>query len=113
MLCELPSRFAVPFRSVAPVARTPPLPWLGHCPDALRDARSFEQMRPPNWAHAATVPWRDRVAIDGLPDFTIEGVESPALRGWSGLLNPNVDLLLKGHIQILARRDAIGKIVAS
>ena len=55
---------------------------------------------------------RNRVAVDGLPDVTIEGVESPALRGRSGLLNPNVDLLLKGHIQILARRDAIGKIVA-
>jgi hypothetical protein len=55
---------------------------------------------------------RNRVAIDGLPDFTIEGIESPALRGWSGLLNPNVDLLLEGHIQILVRRDAIGEIVA-
>ncbi|MGO9771790.1 MAG: hypothetical protein ACLPSW_20045 [Roseiarcus sp.] len=54
----------------------------------------------------------DWVTIDGLPDLTIEGVESPALRGWSSLLNPNVDLLLKGHIQILVRSDAIGKIVA-
>jgi hypothetical protein len=54
----------------------------------------------------------DRVAIDGLPDFTIEGVESAALRGWSSLLNPNIDLLLERHVQILARRDAIGKIVA-
>ena len=54
----------------------------------------------------------DWIAIDGLPDFTIEGVESSPLRGWSSLLNPNVDLLLKGHIQILARSDAIGKIVA-
>jgi hypothetical protein len=55
---------------------------------------------------------RNWVAIDGLSDFAVESVEGPALRGWSGLLNPNVDLLLEGHIQILARRDAIGEIVA-
>jgi hypothetical protein len=55
---------------------------------------------------------RNRVAIDGLPNVTIEGVEGSALRRWSGLLNPNVDLLLKGHVQILVRRDAIGEIVA-
>ena len=54
---------------------------------------------------------RNRVAIDGLSDFAVESVEGWTLGGWSGLLNPNIDLLLKGHIQILARRDAIGKIV--
>ena len=56
MLCQLPSRLAVPLARVAFVARTPPLPWLGHWPVALRDARSFEQMSAPNWAHAAAVP---------------------------------------------------------
>ena len=55
---------------------------------------------------------RNRIAIDGLADFAVESVEGSALRGWSCLLNPNVDLLLKGQIQILARSDSIGKIVA-